>query len=138
MRTTVRRHDVDAGLEQMGAEVRDLLLRDLDLLQAGGDLLERQDAPLAPLGREISKLVHLHEARLGGLLQQSDSGLMLLRQPSLLHTAGPPGAVLEWDSRVVGTRGLDRDGAGRWGQIQGRSRLRAIVQRLVRFASLRG
>ena len=42
-RTTVLRHDVHARLDEMRAELGDLLLRDLDLLETRGDLLECQD-----------------------------------------------------------------------------------------------
>ena len=80
--------DVHARLDEVGPEVGDLLLRDLDLLEAGGDLLERQVPALAPLDGEAAQLLDLHEARLGGFLQKSNCSLMLLRQPSLLQQTG--------------------------------------------------
>ena len=40
-------------------QVADLLLRDLDLLEAGGDLLEGQVAALAPFGDEVAQLLEL-------------------------------------------------------------------------------
>ena len=45
-------------------ELLHLLLRDLDLLERGGDLLERQDALLLTLGDQRAKLVQLDDRRL--------------------------------------------------------------------------
>ena len=48
---------VDAVLDQVGVQVADLLLGDLDLLERGGDLLEGQVAALAPLGDQRAQLL---------------------------------------------------------------------------------
>ena len=74
------RHDLDAGVEQVGAERHDLLLRDLHLFEAGSDLVERQIAALTTFGGERAQLLDIEESRLGSLLEQSDT-LLLLRQP---------------------------------------------------------
>ena len=89
------------------------------------------------LQHEISKLLQLHEARLGGLLQQSDSGLILLRQPSLLrYGVRPPGRSREWDYRVVWGRGEHRDGLAVGGKTNDAAAdFGPVVQLLVRFAS---
>ena len=94
MRTAVARDDVHAGLDEVSTEVADLLLRHLDLFEAGGYLLERQVPAFASLGGKSAQLLDVHETRLCGLLQKSNCGLVLLRQPSLLQpTAGPVRAV---------------------------------------------
>ena len=113
-RTTVLRHDVHARLDQMRAELGDLLLRHLDLLEARGDLLEGQETAFASLGRKRAQLLDIHEGRLGGLLQQSDSSLMLLRQPSLLRHGVNRRGRCQMDNRVVGAAVRPR-GAGRCG-----------------------
>ena len=76
----LRGHDLDTGVEQMRAELHDLLLGDLHLLEAGRDLLKRQIAALASLDRERPQLLDVEDARLGGLLQKRDS-LVLVSQP---------------------------------------------------------
>ena len=121
--------------DEVSAEVADLLLRDLDLLEAGGDLLEGQVAAFASLGGEPAQLLDVHEARLGGFLQKSNSGLVLLRQPSLLQpTAGPVWGGL-WTTVVRG-RGENRKGWPLGAESKALQPTSAIVQRLVRFASL--
>ena len=50
---------------EVRVQVAHLLLGDLDLLEAGGDLLERQIAPLAALGDQRAQLLDLEERRLG-------------------------------------------------------------------------
>ena len=45
-------------------QLDDLLLGDLHLLQAGGDLLEGQEPPLLAFGDQRAKLVDLHDRRL--------------------------------------------------------------------------
>ena len=50
----VAAHDVDALAFEEGVELDDLLLGDLDLLQAGGDLLERQETAFLAFGDEGS------------------------------------------------------------------------------------
>ena len=50
---------VDALLDQVGVQLLDLLLGDLDLLEAGGDLLERQEAALLAFGDQRPELLGL-------------------------------------------------------------------------------
>src|SRR5215217_4521514 len=63
-RTPVGAHDVDPLALQEGVELDDLLLRDLDLLQAGGDLLEGQEPTLLAFGDQRAQLVDLGDRRL--------------------------------------------------------------------------
>ena len=79
-RTLAVRDDLDAGVEQVRAELHDLLLRHLDLLEACRDLLERQIAPLATLDRQRAQLLDVEDARLGRFLEQYHC-LVLIPQP---------------------------------------------------------
>jgi hypothetical protein len=56
--------DVDALLGQVRVQLLDLLLRDLDLLQCGGDVVECQKAPLLPVRDKRPKLVQFVDRRL--------------------------------------------------------------------------
>src|SRR5829696_4471324 len=57
-------HDVDPLALQEGVELDDLLLGDLHLFQAGGDLLERQEPTLLAFGDQRPQLVDLGDRRL--------------------------------------------------------------------------
>ena len=63
-RLAVGPDDVDALAFEEGVELDDLLLRDLDLLQAGGDLLEGQETAFLAFGDERTQLVDLRDRRL--------------------------------------------------------------------------
>ena len=52
-------------------QLLDLLLGDLDLLEAGRDLVERQEPPLLALGDQRTQLVELRDR--GLVAQQNDS-----------------------------------------------------------------
>ena len=52
-------------------ELLDLLLGDLDLLEARRDLLERQESPLLPLRDQPPKLLQLRDRRV--IAQQNDA-----------------------------------------------------------------
>ena len=56
--------DVDALLLQVRMELGDLLLRDLDLLQRGGDLREGQDASVLAFRYERAKFIDLRDGDL--------------------------------------------------------------------------
>jgi hypothetical protein len=51
-------------LDQVGVELGDLLLGDIDLLERGGDLLEGQVALLATQRDQAAKLIGFGERRL--------------------------------------------------------------------------
>jgi hypothetical protein len=61
---TVGTDDVDALLRQVRAQLAQLLLRDVDLLQRAGDVVERQIAPLLALRDQGPKLVQFMDRRL--------------------------------------------------------------------------
>jgi len=63
----IRTHDVDSLVQQVAVQLTNLLLRDLDLFQAGSDLLERQNALLLPFRDQATELFHLED---GGLVGQ--------------------------------------------------------------------
>ena len=112
--------DVDRRLEQVRAELHDLLLGDLDLLEARRDLLERQIAPLAALGHQRPQLLDVEDARLGGSSSSATASSLSLN-PSLLRLhgrrlRGPS------DCQVVRVRGIGREGLSHVGQDQGVSR----------------
>jgi hypothetical protein len=66
-------------LDQVGVQLRDLLLGDLDLLQRGGDLLESQIALLASPRDQPLKLIGLDECLfIGSVLQLIWHGPLLL------------------------------------------------------------
>ena len=58
------------ALQEVSVQVADLLLGDLDLLEAGRDLLEREIAALLALGHERAQLLDLEERRLVPRLDQ--------------------------------------------------------------------
>ncbi len=62
--------DLDPVLVQVRVQLLDLLLGDLDLLEACRDLRERQKAPLLPFGDQRSQLFELRDRRL--VAQQND------------------------------------------------------------------
>src|SRR5262249_32644162 len=78
-RTAVCTDYVDAVLVEVRVEVSHLFLGDLHLLEARGDLGERQKALLMTFANEPSELLHLND---GGLLRQQN----LDRQPSILRS----------------------------------------------------
>ena len=80
--------DLDAAVEQMGVQVAHLLLGDLDLLEAGGDLLEGQEAALLAVGDQAAQLLDLEERRLG-LLGQQCYAFVFSVNPSLLQRRCP-------------------------------------------------
>jgi hypothetical protein len=91
----VRGDDVDALLLQVGVQLADLLLRDVDLLQCGGDLLDREDALVLSLGDQRPQLVHLGDGCLVGqqcfaLLTQARPSLVVQVQIPAAPTAGVP------------------------------------------------
>ena len=53
-----------------------LLLRDVDLLEARGDLLVRQEPALLALGDEVAQLVELRERRLAVVGREVGLGLL--------------------------------------------------------------
>jgi len=76
----VRGDDLDAVLLQVGVQLADLLLRDVDLLQGRGDLLDRQNPLLLSLGDQRPQLVHLDD---GCLVRQQCFLLLTQARPSL-------------------------------------------------------
>ena len=80
-RPAVGADDVDALAVEVGVELGDLLLRDLDLLQAGGDLLEGQEPPLLAFSDERAQLVDLEYRR----VSPSSSASVLVPNPSILQ-----------------------------------------------------
>ena len=91
-------HDVDPLALEEGVELDDLLLGDLDLLQAGGDLLEGQETALLAFGDEGAQLVDLRDRRLAleqcfGLsaqpLDPSRGSLSVPRLPGVLRSQYP-------------------------------------------------
>jgi hypothetical protein len=134
VRAAVLRDDVHAHLDEVRAEVDDLLLRYLDLLEAAGYLIEGEKPALPALGGEVAQLLDLHEGRLGGFLQKSNCGLVLLRQPMLLQQRRDP---YKWAVRLRRSLGgaVRTAGLAVGGKVQGMQPTQAIVQRLVRFAA---
>ena len=70
-RAAVGLDDVDPVLVQVGVQLLDLLLGDLDLLEARRDLLEGQEAALLALGDQRPQLIELRDRSLIG--QQHNS-----------------------------------------------------------------
>jgi hypothetical protein len=68
----VRRDDRDPLLIEMRVELRQLLLRDLDLFERGGDLLDGEEPALLPFVDERSELVELRD---GCLVSKQNVGL---------------------------------------------------------------
>ena len=92
----------------------DLLLRDLDLLETGRDLLERQVAALAcPRSTSDAQLLDLEERRVAASSEQCYS-LVLCAQPHSFQPCAsrrPEGGSCRPDSRYVGyVRGVCREG----------------------------
>ena len=55
--------ELDVVLDQVGVEVFDLLLRELDLFETGDDLVVGEEAFLLPVGDELLELLDFGERR---------------------------------------------------------------------------
>ena len=53
--------ELDAVVDQVGVEIFDLLLRQIDLFEAGDDLVVTEEALLGPLRDEFLKLLDLRQ-----------------------------------------------------------------------------
>ena len=139
------RDDLDAGFQEVSVEVADLLLRDLDLLETGGDLLERQVAALASLGDQPRAAPRPRESaprRSSKSMLLHPSCLILLRQPASrpCRTPAPPtgavGLVTAIGASVRRPRVLPRGAeplGGSYCEVQASSRLGHSTT-FVRFA----
>ena len=98
-RLAIGRDDLDALVQQVRVQLRDLLLGDLDLFQRGGDLLDGQDPPFLAFGDERAKLVDLGDRR---FIRQECFGLGAHPHPSGRNSgvAPPPGPPLSVPIRL--------------------------------------
>src|SRR5437763_5780317 len=99
-------------LVEVRMQLLQLLLRHLDLLEAGGDLLEREIAALATLRDERAELLDVGERSVG--LRRLENHLFLCAQASLLRCdcmeAEGMTSSQTRDKSYVLRRGVCRDG----------------------------
>ncbi len=122
-RAIVAGDDLHAVFLQVGVELEDLLLGELDLLERRRDLLEGEVAALLADGHEPAHLIYFEERRLVHFHQQRNSLVLLLRQPRAPLTNTPWRFRGESVARFgcVSPRGR-REGLSRWARYIWRRR----------------